>query len=448
MFNTRNNGNCKMNDTAWPLAFPSGLSSLAQRTAPLIIYNGPQCGNTTYGAAWPLEMSLYWNQGWGSGILSAIAANASLAFYRQLFGTLLAQGMGSFTQDFLDFQSLLFPGFLTDPEGNAGWMAGQAGAAQEHGLALQYCMALPADILQSAEFPAVTNARASQDYGAGGSNWMIAESSLLLSSLRLGASKDNFWTGPRNDRGQETSPFLQAAIATLSSGPVGFADPLLGTNPAVLWPTCSSNGTLLHASRPATRLDAYFSGAPPLAGWDVFATHSALGASGLRAYSFLAASNAPALPPALTLHNLWPPPLVIPGTTAPGPTPRLLLHAFNASGCGSGGPASACVVELGGGGAAPAPLPAPTGDKVPWMLWHASPILDNGYALLGEVGKYVPCSPARFLDVRSQGAAGVGVTLAGAPGEALRVAVYRPGAVVAVVQLVLGADGTLVTNIA
>ena len=30
-------------------------------------------------------MSLYWDQGWGSGVLSAVAASSSLAFYRQLF---------------------------------------------------------------------------------------------------------------------------------------------------------------------------------------------------------------------------------------------------------------------------------------------------------------------------------------------------------------------------
>ena len=100
MYNVRANGNCKVNDTAWPLPLPGGLTGLSASLGgtPLIIYNGPQCGNSTYGSAWPLEQSLYWDQGWGSGVLSAIAANSSLAFYRQLFASLKAQGMGSFTQ--------------------------------------------------------------------------------------------------------------------------------------------------------------------------------------------------------------------------------------------------------------------------------------------------------------------------------------------------------------
>ena len=142
MYNTRSNGNCKLNDSSWPLPFPQGLpwlsAHLGDPPVPLIIYNGPQCGNTTYAADWPLEMSLYWNQGWGSGVLSAIAAASSEAFYTQFFASARAGlALGSFTQDFLDFQSLLFPGFLTDPRGNEGWLAGQANAALAAGVAVQ-----------------------------------------------------------------------------------------------------------------------------------------------------------------------------------------------------------------------------------------------------------------------------------------------------------------------
>lgn len=121
-----------MNDTTWPLPFPHGLPWLSENLGglPLIIYSaaarrgsartpprprslpppppladGPQCGNTTYAASWPLELSLYWDQGWGAGVLSAIAASSSEAFYAQLFESGRgALAMGAFTQDFLDFQ--------------------------------------------------------------------------------------------------------------------------------------------------------------------------------------------------------------------------------------------------------------------------------------------------------------------------------------------------------
>jgi len=72
-------------------------------------------------------------------------------------------------------------------------------------------MALPADFMAALAFPAVTNARASEDCGAGSSNWQMGGTFLLLSALGMRASKDNFWSGSApTDRGSETSPFLQA----------------------------------------------------------------------------------------------------------------------------------------------------------------------------------------------------------------------------------------------
>ena len=101
MHNVRANGNCKINDTVWPLPFPRGLRSLSDTTGwPLIIYNGPQCANTTYAADWPLTYSVHWDQGWGAGVLSAIGGgvDTSRSFYTSLFANLTAQGMATFTQ--------------------------------------------------------------------------------------------------------------------------------------------------------------------------------------------------------------------------------------------------------------------------------------------------------------------------------------------------------------
>jgi len=50
--------------------------------------------------------------------------------------------MNVFTQDFLDFQSLLFPEWLQDPAGGKqGWQAGQAAAALAANIPVQ-CVAL------------------------------------------------------------------------------------------------------------------------------------------------------------------------------------------------------------------------------------------------------------------------------------------------------------------
>jgi hypothetical protein len=441
MYNTRADGNCKVNDTAWPLAFPSGLAHLASATGMgLIIYNGPQCGNSTYGAQWPLTYSVGWDQGWGAGVFSAVAAPAARAFYDQLFAGLARDGMVTFTQDFLDFQGLLFPQWLTDAEGNAPWMAAQAAAAADAGVPTQYCMGLASDILQAVGQPAVTNARASNDYGAGGENFAIGPSSLLLSALDLRASKDNFWSGGgATDRGQETSPHLQAVVAALSHGPVGFADRLGGADPAVLWPTCTLNGTLLHASRPATAVDAQFlgagSGLPLAGGGDVRAAHAALrtaanASSPLHAYVVLAVDAAAAVPPlpaALAAADLWPPPPPLPS----GAAPAYLVWEWNNTACATGGgAASDCVVPLGAG-AVPGTRPPPPPDKRHWQLGVVVPVLSNGWALLGEPGKYVPLSPDRFAAVLpADGGPGIGVELLGAPGEAVTLAYVAPAAAV------------------
>lgn len=431
MYNERPNGNCKVNDSAWPEPFPGGLQYLATALgAPLTIYNGPQCANTTYAGVWPLVYSVFWDQGWGSGVLSQVTANASAAFYAALFASLKAQGMTTFTQDFLDFHALLFPEYLTDPQGNGGWMAGQAQAALGAGVPVQYCMALPSDILESVNHPAVTNARASNDYGAGGDNWRIAFSSLLTSALGLRASKDNFWTSCCGDRGGETSPYLVAVVATMSTGPVGLGDALFATNPAVVWPTCTLSGTLLQPSRPATAVEAQFMRTGPLANGDVRLTHTAVPTSGsarggeLYHYAVLAAGWTPpsgssgGLPIAITADDLWPQP------SASQLQAGHVVWCHNASACvNDGSDAAACLTQLGSNTTAAAPPPSPP-DATTWQLAYVSPVLD-GYSLLGEVSKYLAVSVARFASVAPANGGGLNVTVRGDVGEAVTLAYAR-----------------------
>ena len=137
MYNTRSNGNCKVNDTFDPTPFPRAATLAAELGTILIIYNGPQCGNTSYAGAWPLVYSVAWDQGWGKGVLSAVAGSAAREHFAALFVQLRALGLSSFTQDFLDFQSLLFPACLENPEGNHAWQGGQAAAALEADVAVQ-----------------------------------------------------------------------------------------------------------------------------------------------------------------------------------------------------------------------------------------------------------------------------------------------------------------------
>lgn len=466
MPNVRPNANCKLNDSAWAVPLPSGLKSLSSRMGlPLILYNGPQCGNTSYAAQWPLEMGMPYDAQWAQGQLSQIAAGASLAFYSQLFAALKGQGMATFTQDFMDFHSWNFPAWVRNETGNSAWMQGQADAALAAGVPIQYCMALPSDILQSVAFGAVTNARASGDYFAGSPySARIAESSLLLSALGLRASKDNFWSSSHaTDRGQEPSPHFQAAAALLGGGPVGFSDALFLADPAALWPTMMLNGTLLQASRPATITD--------MVGWgnagSVRSAHCDLGvgAGSPRAYALLQdfefnpkffcnATSACSVPAQLAVRDLWPPP-----STSAG----LLAWPYNSSACAAaGGPARACAFAVAAAPAyAPpqglvfAPLPP---DRTPWAAYTVAPVLGNNFTLLGELGKLVALSPARVralgVPQGAPGAPGLAVTLAGAPGEVVRLAYARPApgggplsGDIAVAALTLGSNGLLTTTL-
>ena len=57
----------------------------------------------------------------------------------------------------------------------------------------------PSDLLNSLQFDAVTNGRASDDY-EGGSNWDVGGASLLFWAMGMRPSKDNFWSGDGQKR--------------------------------------------------------------------------------------------------------------------------------------------------------------------------------------------------------------------------------------------------------
>ena len=109
----------------------------------------------------------------------------------------------------------------------------------------------------------VTNARASDDYAGGSDNLLsVPHAALLMWSLGIRPSKDNFWTSnvsnnPYQKGGNEpTNPGsnveLNTIAAVLSTGPVGISDQLGGTNATLIMATCRSDGVLLQPAKPLT----------------------------------------------------------------------------------------------------------------------------------------------------------------------------------------------------
>jgi hypothetical protein len=112
---------------------------------------------------------------------------------------------------------------------------------------------------------AVTHARASYDnHGSVLENMApLFASSLFFQAINLKPSKDNVQTRLNGRGGSHRDAALEAAVATLSCGPVGIGDGLAsflgsGSNVSLVLATCNTNGSLLQPSRPASGIDAMF----------------------------------------------------------------------------------------------------------------------------------------------------------------------------------------------
>ena len=161
------------------------------------------------------------------------AAPAEQRFWDDFLGGRAAWGLRVYEQDWLwNEYNQYVPAFLTSVSRGRTWLQQMASGAEKSGLSIQYCMPHIRHVLQSVEFPVVTQARASDDYkpGEDTEQWRIGGQSLLFSALGLAPSKDGFWStsvqpgNPYGDGSTEPTPRLQAAVLTLSRGPVAVAD--------------------------------------------------------------------------------------------------------------------------------------------------------------------------------------------------------------------------------
>ena len=77
-----------------------------------------------------------------------------------------------------------------------------------------------------------------------------------------------------------------------------------------------------------------------------------------------------------------------------------------------------------------------------FALHFVSPVLPNGCAVLGEVGKAVPISPQRTAAIRAVGDDGAEVDVVGSAGETVKFAFASKAAAVSVVTATIGDGGT------
>jgi hypothetical protein len=198
----------------------------------------------------------------------------------------------------------------------------------------------------------------------------------------------------------EPSPGLNAAIATLSTGPVYPGDKVGSTDVALLSRSHRSDGLLLKPDRPAFSLDisylyrAFGGGAGPDA------------RQLTAAYTLLSGSYYHVVMAAAEAHNYT---LLLSDLQVGTDRTYLTFHYHNGS---LSLPAVNVLSRT-----SPLPL-APAAARAAFTLHYASPVLSNGLVLLGETSKWVPVSRQR-LAWYSEGQQGVVLGLQGGAAEAV-----------------------------
>ena len=336
-------------------------------------------------------------------------------------------GLYTYEQDWLDTEYDNM-GLLTSNATLARtWLLQMGAAAAKNGLTIQYCMSHCRHMLQSVEIPAVTQARASGDYGQGsGDQWhQLGTTGMFAWALGIAPSKDNFWTTRNADGGalnpryknRHGEPYsrIQSAVITMSRGPVAPSDQNGKSDVALIMRSCMKDGTLLQLDRPAFALDAQLRQHALGAGGPAGHVWSGFSVVARQTYAVLFAAS-------LT-------------GDAYSVTPEVLSASFGAATPLPGQPFVAFETNntaklLDFTQDKPITL-APkaagqTDTPFDFSFYSIAPVFSNGWALLGEQDKWISVSADRFMDVTTL-SNGLVVKLRGTPTEVVNVSFKKPG---------------------
>jgi hypothetical protein len=343
----------------------------------------------------------------------------------ELLDRLLAQAAGfgavTYEQDWLVESFLSVRGLREEPGRARAWQEALDRAAGEHGLSLQWCMASPADFLQTLTLRNVTSIRTSGDYryriGSGALWAWFLYGNALARALGLHPYKDVFFSC-REGEGFGVDPLApaEALLAALSAGPVGIGDRLGRTDRSLVLRTCRADGVLVKPDVPIAALERCFHAHPhlepePLLGeahsvhpagrWQYVAGfHAWRGDAPIR-YRLELADLAELRPPGPVVAYDW----------RSGDFERLE-------------PDGGLDVELEPGG---------------WDLRVLCPVLPGELTVFGDVERYATAGDRRLRGIRAV-AGGVELDVLGAPGERVTLAGWSRDALAGVEA---GAHGAL-----
>ena len=352
------------------------------------------------------------------------------------------------------------------------WLVQMGKGAEKQGVAVQYCMTYARCVLTTAEIPAVTTFRASDDYGPGQTGYYptarpgkppsdgstgctfpycvyyVGTTSILAYALDLKPSKDNYWSTPLqpgsafnhqkypstlNDT-HEPYNEMQSVISSYTTAMVAPSDGIGYSNASLIKMACRSDGFLLQPSAPARAIDASFAlaGAPEPKVPNVhaiMATHTLN--SGFKWGHVLAIGLA-------ADFMLSPANIVAEIDTA---MPTLIWTGYQPSDTVGTGLSNVTVrAELF---SSTAPLKVTACNYSNFGLYHFSPVLPlSGFTFLGELGKWVPVASGRVASV-VDAAGSITVHVVGEAAEKVELAFSaKTAAAVSTVVCTVDAEGT------
>ena len=218
---------------AHPGLFPKGLAAFQKTVGlPLITHN-----------RWIDPASPYHQRYRISG-LAAVDPN----WWREIIGYLSSANVVTYEQDWLNVIYEYSPELATSVQAGDAFTDGMASAAQQKGLSMQYCMALPRHFLQGARYGNLTTIRVSGDR-LERSKWdAFLYTSRLASALGIWPWSDVFMS-------TEADNLL---IATLSAGMVGVGDRSGTEHKENLLHAVRLDGVIIKPDTPLLPIDAMY----------------------------------------------------------------------------------------------------------------------------------------------------------------------------------------------
>ncbi|MEI2699934.1 MAG: hypothetical protein V9E94_16940 [Microthrixaceae bacterium] len=228
---------------------PDGISALRRQLGdpPLVAHCRHLSSDSPY-----LEQHDCWVDG-------EYAHPADVSLYERYLDQAAGWGVQTFEHDWLVECFLGVRGLRESPGRARRWQAELDAALARRGMTAQWCMATPADIMETTHLSQVTSIRTSGDHG-----YLVPPELLwawflytnaLVRPLGLWPYKDVF----RSDgHGGSTDPGAEAALAALSGGPVGIGDPLGGASRELVLRTARADGLLVAPDAPIAAIGRCF----------------------------------------------------------------------------------------------------------------------------------------------------------------------------------------------